>query len=296
MIAKIIPLIITFWLGYLLKKIKVFDNLAAGIFLKAVFYVTLPANIILSVQSVVWDKNFLFLPLVSITIIFITYFFVMFFFKNYNIPNSTKGAFILSALIINTGFTLPFMMAVFGDKSVLIYTFYDFGNQLLIYTFIYFIAMKYGDKTRGKVKWSKFFKIPPLWALIFGLSIKFLNISFTDFLKNTFLLLGTSTKFLIMFSLGIYFSFAFKRGKLILFSILLRSILGLMFSVILVKIFNILGILRIFTIIFSAAPVGYNTLVLSSLENLDMDYAAEVVSVSIFLGLIYIPIMILVLR
>ena len=143
---------------------------------------------------------------------------------------------------------------------------------------------------------KKFFKIPPLWALFLGLLFNFFHLSVPNFLQDTLRLIASPTKFLIMFSLGVYFSFGIKRAKIVFLSIFLRSFLGLLFGITLVKLFHITGTLRIFAIIFSAAPVGYNTLVLSSLENLDMEFAAEVVSISLFLGLIYIPLMILFVR
>ncbi|MBT5420802.1 MAG: hypothetical protein HOK80_07910, partial [Candidatus Cloacimonetes bacterium] len=41
--SKVIPIIIIFFLGYFLKKIKLFGSSTADTLLKIVFYVTLPA-------------------------------------------------------------------------------------------------------------------------------------------------------------------------------------------------------------------------------------------------------------
>ncbi len=292
MILKILPLIITFWLGYFVKKIKIFNLNAADIFLKTIFYITLPPVIFLSVKNIKLNADYLLLPLIPLIIIFITYFITITISKKQNIALQTKGSFIISALIINTGFTLPFFMAIYGQSSVAVYTFYDFGNQLLIYTFIYFIAMKHNKNTSSSVDIKKFFKIPPLWALFGGLVFNIFHIGIPQTIFDTLSLIGSPTKFLIMFSLGIYFSFGFKKIKLIGYAILLRSVLGFLIGLALTELLGIDNALKPYAIIFSAAPVGYNTLVLSSLEKLDMDYSAEVVSFSLFLGLLYIPLMI----
>ncbi|OPX26974.1 MAG: hypothetical protein B1H06_05145 [Candidatus Cloacimonas sp. 4484_143] len=46
--SKVIPIIIIFFLGYFLKKIKLFTSSTADTLLKIVFYVTLPALTFLS--------------------------------------------------------------------------------------------------------------------------------------------------------------------------------------------------------------------------------------------------------
>jgi len=43
----------------------------------------------------------------------------------------------------------------------------------------------------------------------------------------------------------------------------------------------------------AAAPVGYTTLTYSFLENLDMEFAASLISFSIIMGMIFVPLLIL---
>jgi len=70
---------------------------------------------------------------------------------------------------------------------------------------------------------------------------------------------------------------------------------GLALGLALSWVFGLEGIVRDIVIICSSAPVGYNTLVLSSLENLDKDFAASLVSISLILGIIYVPLLMFVL-
>ena len=52
------------------------------------------------------------------------------------------------------------------------------------------------------------------------------------------------------------------------------------------------GIDRTVLIACAAAPMGYNTLTYASLEELDKDFAASMVSFSVLLGLIATPILV----
>ena len=73
--------------------------------------------------------------------------------------------------------------------------------------------------------------------------------------------------------------------------IVIRSGIGFLLGLLFVSILGIQGLAKSIIIICASSPVGYNTLIFSSLENLDKEFAAEVVSISILLGIIYLPIL-----
>ena len=98
-----------------------------------------------------------------------------------------------------------------------------------------------------------------------------------------------------MFSLGLYFSPVSERFSQIFPVLVIRMGVGMLVGYILTQIFSFDGMLRSLIIIFSGAPVGYNTLVFASLEKLDEDFAASLVSYSIILGFVYIPILLITL-
>ena len=75
----------------------------------------------------------------------------------------------------------------------------------------------------------------------------------------------------------------------------IRILGGLAFGILLSNLFGLEDMLRKVVIICSSAPVGYNTLVLSSLENLDKEFAASLVSISLILGIIYVPVLMFVM-
>ncbi|MCK4312520.1 MAG: AEC family transporter [Candidatus Cloacimonetes bacterium] len=294
-LEKIIPIILIFFLGYFLKRIRLFKKETGDLLLKLVFYVTLPALIFLSISNVELIFEFIYLPFIAVAVIFIVYFIALFIGKRFKLPPATLGTFLIGSMIMNTGFVLPFIIAAFGREGLALYTFFDLGNALLVLTFVYYIAVKYGGSKSSKVQFRKFLLLPPIWGLFLGIIFNLGKIELPQIAGNFLQHLGTPTIPLIMLSLGIYFSPKMKNIGKIITVLFIRMGFGLLLGFFFVSILNLQGLLRTIVIICSAAPVGYNTLVFSSMENLDKEFAASLVSISLLIGIFYIPILIFLL-
>jgi len=290
--SKVIPIIIIFFLGYFLKKIKLFGSSTADILLKIVFYVTLPALTFFSGSTAILTLKFFYLPIIAIAVVLIIFSVSFPLSKKFNLPKATQGTFIVGTLIMNTGFTLPFVLAAYGNQGLAIYTIFDFGNTLMIFTFAYYFAIKYGNKENSKIQIKKFLLLPPIWGLILGITYNLLKFELHPTAINFLEIVGKPTIFLVILSLGIYFSPKVTNlGKMLtVFS--LRIGLGMTLGLLAVNLFNIEGIMRTLVVLFCGAPVGYNTLIFASLEELDKEFAASLVSISLLLGIIYVPILI----
>ena len=108
-------------------------------------------------------------------------------------------------------------------------------------------------------------------------------------------LIGNLTIPLMIFSLGIYFNP--KTSKILQTSsaVFIRMFIGLIAGLILIKIFNLEGLNKTIVIIASADPICYNTLTFSSLEELDKEFAANLISFSILIGFLLIPLLLFIL-
>ena len=290
---KIIPIILIFFLGYFLKRIKLFGKETADIFLKFIFYVSMPALVFHSVSQIWLSIKFIYLPFIAFTVFFVIYFITSFIGKKLELSQKTLGTFILGSIIMNTGFSLPFIFSAFGEKGVATVAIFDFGNALLVLTFGYYIAMKYGKAENTKINYQKLFFLPPIWGLIFGLLFNLIKIPVPTIANNFLNQIGMLTIPLIMLSIGIYFSPRIKNLSRLLIVLFIRTGIGLLLGFVFASILNLQGVIKTIVIICSGAPVGYNTLVFSTLENLDKEFAANLVSVSILTGIVYIPVLII---
>ncbi len=290
---KIFPIILIFLLGYFFKKIKLFGKTDADLFLKLVFYVASPALILLSVSSIKLNSALWFLPISAILIIFIGYFISLTIGRTLKIPKPSFGAFLIACLIMNVGFLLPFVLAAFGNDGVAKISLFDFANGLLVFTFIYYLAAKYGEGTTDKkfIR-KKILLSPPVWALIIAIILNLSKIQITGLIYSFLQPLSYLISPMIMLSLGIYFQPKLSKFKIPFLVIILRSGMGLLLGLLLASLFHLSGLDRTILILASAAPVGYNTLTFSSLEKLDQDMAANIISLSLLVSIIFVPILI----
>lgn len=292
---KIIPIILIFFLGYFLKKIQLFRYKTADVLLKVVFYITLPSLIILSLLEVELKLAFVFFPIVAVLVMFTTYFISKSIGKKMQLASKSLGTFIISTMIINTAFVYPFIISAYGEQGFAYATIFQFGNGLIIFTFVYYLAIKYSSSNSSRIELKKFLALPPIWALLIGIILNLANVQLPLITQNLFRELGNPTIPLVMLSLGIYFNFRIKNIKKIIIANIIRIGTGLLLSIIFADLLNFTGLRRSVLIICSAAPIGYNTLVFSSIEKLDKKLAANLVSSSLLIGIIYIPILIFLL-
>lgn len=290
-ILKMIPIVLFFGLGYLLKAIKLFDEKDAGLFLKYVFYISMPSLSITSLMETPLEINLLILPFIPLATMGFTWITAKLFLTVKKQNRKTVGTFLAGSMIMNTGFTLPFFMAGFGSEGFMKAILFDIGNSLLIFTWVYYIAVKAGghENINRREVIKKVLILPPLWALITGIALKQASVSIPVPVYRFLELAGQPTIPLIMLSLGLYFQPQIKNINKALAVIVIRMAGGLLAGLVLVKLLPLDPVSKIVVIASSAAPVGYNTLVFSIMEDLDRNFAATLVSMSILTGIFWVP-------
>jgi len=293
---KILPILLISIIGYLLKVFKIFTKDHADIFLKLVFYIAIPALILISFSNVQLHTKYALLPVSSAIIILTIYLISSLAGKLFKLPRQSFGTFLVGTMILNTGFLLPYIIAVYGDEGLARILIFDFSNGFLAYTFVYFIACKYGMNGYNKKHLlKKFIFATPFWGLTFGIIINLSDFKIPDIAYNLLEQLGNLTIPLLMLSIGIYFTPKAVKVFPMLTAILIRSGVGLLLGYFSVLIFGFEGLTKSIVLIASAAPIGFNTLTYASMEKLDKEFAASMVSYSILLGLIFIPVLIFIL-
>lgn len=250
----------------------------------------------MSLTRVDLQADLIFLPIAASLVIFAISGVAFLIGKWLKLPTPTFGAFLAGKTIMNIGFALPFFIAAYGEEGLARVLLFNFGNELLTFTFVYFLACKYGlNDSNQKAMLKKLLVSPPIWALFTGIILNLTNTSI-PLLANTFLqLVGGLAIPLIMLALGIYFSPKLVNATPVFVATFIRMAGGLAVGFLIVQLFGLEGLNRLIVLIGGAAPVGYNTLTFSSLENLNKEFAANLVSFSILIGIVFLPVLILVL-
>jgi predicted permease len=286
--VKIIPVLLMFSLGFLSKKLKIFNSKDADRFLQLVLNITLPALTVVSLANLVITFELLYLALLPIVLVLITFIPSSLICKSLNIPKKQKGTFLIGSLIINTGFVSTFIYAFFGQSAFGYYSLFDLGNSIMIYLFAYYHAIRYSSREDSQLPIKKMFSLPPIWAIAIGLLINFLPFNLNSTEINILDYIGSPTMPLIIFSLGIYFHPKIANFRLTLGVISLRMVLGFVFGLVIVHLFQLEQPISHIVLICASAPVGFNTLIFSELEDLDREFAATIVSFSLILSLLFI--------
>jgi predicted permease len=293
---KLSPLVFSYLLGIALRRTGVLKKDDGGILLRIVFYVALPSLMLLSLPEAELKRDFLVLPLVAVAIILVTYLIAYFVFRRLRGEPAVFGVTLVGSMIVNTAFIYPFVILMEGKEGFARVAMYDFGNALLVLTLIYYIASRYGDAAENSIGAVKrVIASPPLWALLIGVTLNITGTPVHPNVRTVLTPLGNLMIPLVMMALGIYFSPRLVRPRLLFAVLAVRLGGGLLVAISLCTLFGLEGLTRTVAIVCGASPIGFNTLVYSSIAKLDVDFAASLLSTSIFLAMLYLPALLAIL-
>jgi len=296
-LRDILPLILLFVSGLILQFTRVLQRDDGKVFLKLVFYITLPALILTSITHVELNVKIAILPFISAVVIVINFIVASGWTRLLKLDRKLMGTFLVGTMVLNIGFTLPFVMSFLGQEGIALIMIMDTGNGLMVMTFVYYQACKYGSKTTGnKYILHRFFQAPPFWAIIIGIVLNLTGIVLPDVPSKFLKITGDLTIPLLLLIMGVFFNPRLVRIPALVSVLVIRMGLGLLIGLLISWVLNIEGIMRTIILVGTSAPVGFNTLVFSSIEELDTEFASSVLSYSLLIALIYIPTIILLFQ
>jgi hypothetical protein len=200
-------------------------------------------------------------------------------------------------MIANNVFMFPFILAQFGPSGFADAVLFDFGNGLTTATVTYLIAFRYGShQMKAYAMIIKLLRSPLFWAFVLAIVLSFFSLTLPQPVNRFLEGAGQMTSPLILIALGIFFKPEFDGIKLVSLTILIRVGTGLFIGTLLAFAFGLSGQTLSVVILCSAAPIGFMALTFSSIADLDRPFASKTVSLSILLGVIYVPIMIFIMN
>jgi malate permease and related proteins len=292
---KLIPIIVIFFAGYFLKLRGVFSRADGALFLRGVVYICLPVIGFSTFSHLDLGIERIYPIITSFFVIIGNFLFTLLYFKKLRVKPESYTVYLLSVLILNTSLMLPFAQAKWGDEGAATVLLFDVCNVVMIFTFSYWVAMRYGNARRGRVPFGRILRLPPLWGILLGIAFNIGKIPVPGFVAELSVIAKGGLIVLMMTSLGIFFELKIKHFGLVAGAVLQRSIGGIMIGVLLTWILGMQGTGREIIIFTAAAPVGFNTLVLSELEDLDNVLAAEIVTTATLLAVIILPIVLVLM-
>jgi predicted permease len=255
-----------------------------------VFYLSLPALVILSLTRVELIGEFVWLPVISFSVIMIQFGISFFTGKFMKLDRRTHGVLLAGTMIMNIGFALPFIIAAYGDEGLALLSMFDVSNAILAFTLVYYLAARYGEQGNSSgLMLKKFLFNPPIWALTAGIILNLTNTEIPSMPAHLFQILGDLTIPLIMIALGIFFNLKLIKPRPVFAGIFIRIVIGFLIGWTFCYFLGFEGLIKTIVLIGASAPVGFNSIIFASMEKLDKEYAASMVSFGIIAGMIVIP-------
>ncbi|MFW5703792.1 MAG: AEC family transporter [Patescibacteria group bacterium] len=294
-IISIVPILLAFIWGYLLKRFRFFTSDDGSVLLRLVFYAGAPALAYVSIVEAELNATFAIFAVVPFVVALSTLlvFYILRRLILQTTPLPTFASMIIGAMIMNTGFLIPFIEEIYGAEGLSRFVILDAANAVVTFSLVYAIAVRSGSGTiRPGYIAQKLLTAPPLWAVLLALIVRFTGLETPEVILETAGILAKLVSPVILLALGIKFSPQLRSLPLLSLGIAGRFILGGVIGLVIVHLFGLTGLDAAIVLLAGLAPIGFNSITFSDLENLDSEFAATQVSVGILIGLVVIPVVI----
>jgi predicted permease len=161
--SSLLAFILIFFTGALLRSWNVLNKSHAERLASLVFSISLPATILVSLDSVQFAPTAWKLPmaagLVTLPMVFVAFQLA----RSLRLPGLTRGGFLLATGCINSiYFAYPVILATLGDDGLAQAILFDLGQTTLTLTVLYALAVWHGAQTSPAYSASiRFLSSPP---------------------------------------------------------------------------------------------------------------------------------------
>ncbi len=293
LLVQLAPIFFYFAVGLGLKYFGLADKSHGDFLIRLVFFVTLPLLIITTIPNTVLNPEKVMLPLSNILVGLLCCGTMILLLKATGLSRQTQGTMVLGGMTINNTYMFPFILTVYGNSGFADAILFDFGNALMVSSFTYALAFRFGEKDYShREMLLRILRSPLFWSLLLATVLAMTGNSLPFALQDTIRPLANMTSPLILIALGIYFSLQLHHLKLVSVIILMRMVLGLVFGLLVATVLGLEGESFTVVVLCSAAPIGFSVLALSAMARLDIELASSAVSLSVLIGLLWVPLLI----
>ncbi|WP_121613020.1 AEC family transporter [Mesobacillus foraminis] len=257
-------IIILIGIGYLFKRFDILKERDGEVISRVIFNITLPALIIVSLNSVQIEPSLFLLPAIVMVFGFVSITLAFFVFRKEE--KDIRGTLMMLATGYNVGlFAYPLVEAIWGSKGLLYFGMFDIGNSFLVFGLSYLVGSYYSEeglalKPIGILK--KFGRSIPFMTYIVMSLLNILNIHLPAGVIDVTSILSKANMPLSLILLGLYLSFSFDKNSIrpINKYLLFRYGFGLLFGLALFFILPYDEMFRFTILIGFLLPIGLSVI------------------------------------
>lgn len=301
---KLITLFLMLILGFIARKKNIMSEQFTSGLSKFIMYICLPCLSIMTFQ-VEFSSELLHNGIISVIItsaLFIVSMIIGIITASiFKVPSKIKGIWIFACVFSNSVFMgWPVLEAVFGGNVLLYAAFMKLPYSVFCYTLGIFLIAKFGNSEKdAKIDLTKILKMPSTIAVIIGLIFFSINFKIPESVASSFRSIGNMTTPLAMIYTGAVlsknkFSKIFSNKYVYLLSALRLAVLPFI-TYFLLKFLPLDSVIFGAITLMAAMPAANIQTIFASEFGGDIEFSSIVVSVSILLSLITIPIAVILI-
>jgi predicted permease len=285
------PIFVYFLAGTALRRAGLAERDQGAFLFRVIFFVTLPALAFDSISRMDVSGHTVLLPISAMIADGACMAAAVAFARHNGLPSRNAGALVLGAGITNMTFLFPFVLTVLGEEGLANAILFDAGNAVFVATIGYLVALGYGDAGAPSAVTSlmKTLRTPLFIAIAAAIVVNLTGIPLPAVIGKILSPLGRVTMPLVLIALGIVFSPAALRGRLPVYALLFRMALGFAAGLLLVWVLRLDGLLAAVIVGSAGAPIGFSSVTLASVADMDVEQAVGALSMSVGLGLFTSP-------
>ena len=289
------PAYILFFLGMLLRRTGILDNVGARLLFRLVYSVSMPVMVLLvfpciSLSSEIAKASLLALPAVAA----VSAAAAAAAGSMFRLPEEKRLALFRGTLSTNTGLLIPFIQALYGDEELAI-LFLFWGAGAIAASLFLHLPVSFGQLSGTEGKAVRAFLAPALIALLCGLAMNLLGLRFDPVAAATMHEIGKLTVPLLLFASGAS-TILPKTGKAGLFAGSIACMTAGAAVALPLALFMELGeTTRMVAVLCAAAPAGLLYQGALRLENRDGEFPEIFASSGMLAFLILVPVLLFIL-
>jgi predicted permease len=281
-LLRLLPLIIGIAAGLSLRRLGMLDHRDGETVFKIVFYVFLPALMFMALSTVRLDGRFAVYPIAAGTILVAGYAAARLAAAKARFDPTQTAVLLSACMIVNSGFALPFVQALYGAAGVARIAAFDAVNTTVTFTLAYYTAARGNPRHQGgSLLLGRLARSPALYAIAAGLVVNLTGVRVPAAVADPATRFGSATAVLIPLGVGILFDPLGGRLRQAALVVGTRLVSGLVPGAAIVLLFGLHGMDRTIILLLGVAPLAFSSVTFASLENLDVRLATNAVSLSL---------------
>lgn len=290
----VLPLLVIFAAAYGAKRAGFLSAHDGGVLLRVIFHITLPPLVFLSVLYAEVDGDLVRLALLPPTVVAVSLAVVFVLRRSVlrELDARTFAAFMTAVVVMNTGFLLPFVQRLSGPEGLARLAILDTVGGIVTFSVVYAIVVRVSRDTAPDVRYvvGKLLVSPPLWGLAAAVLVRASGLTPPKGLLDTFDMAASTVGTVVLIALGLKFEPSVRRPRLLALSLGLRFGLGAVVGLAFIRLVGLEGLDARIALLGATAPLGVAAVTFSELENLDVEFAASVVSVGLMAAVLASPV------